>query len=242
MKLNIGEQHITISRSAYFQFAPFWKKTPEQDFSPIEWTQTHSISHPIRDNPQSGTLLYQRFSHEINKTMTFRVIDPGRDLQQFSAWHNHIRISKFWELEGDLAFHREYIEQNLNDPHQIPAVLEIDNKLAGYFEFYWAKEDRLGPYYDSGDFDRGFHFLIGEKAFLGIRNTDAVLKSVVHFLFLDDPRTQKIVAEPRADNKKALQYVELFPVWRRVKEIEFPHKTAVLIECTRERLFTGDHL
>jgi hypothetical protein len=100
--------------------------------------------------------------------------------------------------------------------------------------------DNRPPIYDK--FDRGFHFLIGERKFLGIKNTDAVLKSVVHYLFLDDPRTLKIMAEPRSDNKKVLQYVDYFPVWRRIKEFDFPHKRAVLLECTRERLFTGEYL
>jgi hypothetical protein len=208
----------------------------------VIWAKTNEVSHPIRHNPQKGTLLYKRFVYGINKSISFRVIDPERDLDVFSSWHNQPRISEFWELKGTEEKHLQYIEKNLDDSHTIPAILEIDNEPAGYFEFYWVKEDRLGPYYESSDFDRGFHFLIGKRKFLGIKNTDAVLKSVVHYLFLDDPRTLKIMAEPRSDNEKVLQYVDSFPVWRRIKEFDFPHKRAVLLECTRERLFTGDHL
>lgn len=240
--IDLDHQKITISRSEFFQFAPYWIKSSEKDLYPVIWTTTNNVSHPVRHNPEKGALLYERYIYEINKTIVFRVIDPDKDLRVFSMWHNQARISAYWELEGEKEKHLEYIKKNLNDPHLLPALLEINGEPAGYFEFYWVKEDRLGPYYDSSDFDRGFHFLIGERKFLGLKNTDAVLKSVVHFLFLDDPRTLKVMAEPRSDNKKVLKYVDSFPVWRRVKEFDFPHKRAVLLECTRERLFTGAHL
>ncbi len=33
------------------------------------------------------------------------------------------------------------------------------------------------------------------------------LSALVHYLFLDDPRTQRVVAEPRADNAKMIGYM-----------------------------------
>lgn len=242
VEIELQGKKIIISRSEFFQFSPYWIKAYERDLYPVVWMETNGVSHPLRYNPKEGTLLYRRFVHDINKTLSFRVIDLEKDLDIFYKWHDQARVSEFWDLKGTRGKHIQYIEKNLDDPHIIPAILEINNEPAGYFEFYWAKEDRLGPYYESSDFDRGFHFLIGERKFLGIKNTDAVLKSVVHYLFLDDPRTLKVMAEPRSDNKKVLQYVDSFPVWRRVKEFDFPHKRAVLLECTREKLFTGDYL
>ncbi|GJL75159.1 MAG: aerobactin siderophore synthesis protein IucB [Nitrosomonas sp.] len=242
IKISSNNQKIKINRSEFFQFSPYWTKLREHDLYPVAWTKTNDVSHPVRQNPEKNTSLYERYIYEINKTIAFRVIDPEKDLTVFSSWHNNGRVSEYWELAGTPGKHLEYIEKNLADPHLTPAMLEVDGEPVGYFEFYWTKEDRLGPYYDSHDYDRGFHFLIGEKRFLGIKNTDAVLKCVVHYLFLDDPRTLKIMAEPRSDNKKVLQYVDSFPVWKRIKEFNFPHKHAVLLECTRERLFTGGHL
>ncbi|WP_090334474.1 GNAT family N-acetyltransferase [Nitrosomonas sp. Nm51] len=240
--IQLQDQVINIRRSEFFQFPCFWVKSPERALYPVSWMKTNDVSHPVRYNPGKNALLYERYIYEIDKTVTFRVIDPGKDLAVFSSWHNNKRVSVYWELEGSVDKHREYIEKNLADPHLIPVIMEINGEPAGYFEFYWTKEDRLGPYYDSHDYDRGFHFLIGNRKFLGIKNTDAALKCVVHYLFLDDPRTIKIMAEPRWDNQKVLQYVDSFPVWRRIKEFDFPHKRAVLLECTRERLFVGEHL
>ncbi|SFK42704.1 N2-citryl-N6-acetyl-N6-hydroxylysine synthase/acetyl CoA:N6-hydroxylysine acetyl transferase [Nitrosomonas aestuarii] len=242
IEISTNNQKLTINRSEFFQFSPYWIKPSENDLYPVNWMRTNDVSHPVRHNPEKNTSLYERYIYEINRTIVFRVIDPARDLAVFSSWQNNGRVSEYWELAGTPEKHLEYIKKNLADPHLIPAMLEVDGEPVGYFEFYWTKEDRLGPYYDSHDYDRGFHFLIGERKFLGIKNTDAVLKCVVHYLFLDDPRTLKIMAEPRSDNRKVLQYVDSFPVWKRIKEFSFPHKHAVLLECTRERLFTGGHL
>ncbi len=242
IEIKLGNQNIKINRSDFFQFSPYWITSLEKDLYPVAWTKSNEVSHPVRHNPNKNTLLYERHIYELSRTIAFRVIDPEKDLSVFSSWHNDGRIAEYWELEGTKEKHLEYIQKSLADPHLTPVILEADGEPVGYFEFYWAKEDRLGPYYDSHDYDRGFHFLIGERNFLGIKKTDAVLKCVVHYLFLDDPRTLKIMAEPRSDNRKVLQYVDSFPVWRRIKEFDFPHKRAVLLECTRERLFTGGHL
>src|SRR5690606_10514383 len=101
-----------------------------------------------------------------------------------------------------------YIEAGLRKKHQIPMIIELDGEPVGYYEFYWVKEDRLGPYYEARDYDRGFHFLIGNKKFLGKNNTDAITSSGLHFIYLDDPRTMFTMAEPRYDNNKVLKYAD----------------------------------
>ncbi len=128
-----------------------------------------------------------------------------------------------------------------NDPHMIPTFVELDGVAVGYYEMYWTLEDRLGPYYPADAFDRGFHFLIGETSALGFQNTDAIVKSALHFLFLDDPRTRRVMAEPRHDNKKVLKYAESSG-WVKLKEFDFPHKRAALLECKRENFFNGERL
>ena len=135
-----------------------------------------------------------------------------------------------------------YIEKSLKDPHALPTIAECDGVPFGYFELYWTREDRLAPYYESEVWDRGFHFLVGEKSFLGFSNTDAILKSLTHFIYLEDRRTRKIMAEPRSDNQKVLRYLETFVAWKKLYEFDFPHKRSALLECTRERFFTGDFI
>lgn len=242
VEFELKNKIISIKRNDYFQNPLYWSENSLNSLLTTSWIKTETITHPKRINEPAGKMVYERFSHEIEKKIAFKVIDPTTDLDIFSEWHNQARINEFWELKGEKEDHLKYIESNLKDEHTTPCLLLIDGKPTGYFEFYWTKEDRLGPIYDSQNYDRGFHFLIGDRRFLGLRNTDAVLKSVVHYMFVDDPRTQRVMAEPRSDNNKVLKYTEYFPAWKKIKEFEFPHKKAVLVECTRDRLFSGDYL
>ncbi|MCB0412433.1 MAG: GNAT family N-acetyltransferase, partial [Bdellovibrionales bacterium] len=91
-------------------------------------------------------------------------------------------------------------------------------------------------------YDRGFHFLIGDTGSLGRASTDHVIRSITHFLFLQDSRTERVVGEPRSDNKRVLKYVGSIPGWKFVKEFDFPHKRAALVMAERKPFFLGDLL
>ncbi|RYZ82704.1 MAG: N-acetyltransferase, partial [Proteobacteria bacterium] len=230
-----------LLRSEFYQLPFLWLAKKPSHVLTERWTESHGRSHPVRPKPFDGTA-YSRLFPQIQKTLSFRRVDLSRDLDLFHNWHNQARVSEFWELNQSKEQLREYLNKQLNDAHQSPWIVEADGKPVAYFELYYTPEDRLGPYYDYEAHDRGFHFLIGDRSFLGLKNTDAVIKSALHFLFLDDPRTRNVMAEPRSDNTKILRYVEVFPAWKKLKEFDFPHKRAALLECRRERFFQGTHL
>ena len=80
-----------------------------------------------------------------------------------------------------------------------------DGKPFGYFEIYWVKEDQLGRYINGGDignWDRGIHVLVGEQEFRGKERVKVWLSALVHYCWLADQRTERVVAEPRADHEK----------------------------------------
>ena len=114
-------------------------------------------------------------------------------------------VAAAWREEGDLAKHRAYLQNIDGDPHVIALIASLDDRAFGYFEVYWAKEDRIAPFYDADDFDRGWHVLIGEPSFRGKPFVTAWLPSISHYLFLNDCRTQRIVIEPRSDNYKMIR-------------------------------------
>lgn len=239
-KINLNNQKNCL-RETFYQLPSIWNIPTDANF-PLEcWTQTKDVRHPRRPEFKAGQELYHRYVSTIDATVTFRVIALS-DLEIFHEWHNQPRVANFWELAKPREELLSYIKKGLNDPHQVPVIAEINGIPVGYFELYWTKEDRLGPYYESEAYDRGFHLLIGNINFLGFNNTDALLKSFTHFIFLDDPRTRKIMGEPRHDNQKILKYVLSFKSWRKIKEFDFPHKRAVLLECNRELFFQGYYL
>jgi acetyl CoA:N6-hydroxylysine acetyl transferase len=225
-----------LTRAQFYQSAYPWHQrgfTPAADLSQ---TETNGRQHPVRPTVENGAL-YRRYAPSIQKTISFRTVEIDRDLDLFHEWHNQPRVADLWELNKSKEELRNYLEVSNRDPHLTPLILEFDGVPAGYFEIYWATEDRLGPYYESDAYDRGFHFLIGNQAFLGKENTGEVVRSVMHLNFLEDSRTQAVVAEPRADNKRVLKYVQLVPGWRFIKEFDFPHKRAALVMAKRADFF-----
>lgn len=239
-EISLNNQHLYL-RETFFQMPGIWNIPSNPDYPLENWVTTNQVCHPKRAAFFPGQQLYSRYVKTINAHVSFRVIRED-DLDTFHEWHNQARVSNFWELGQSKEELKNYIIKGLKDPHQMPVIAEINNEPAGYFEFYWVKEDRLGPYYDSEAFDRGFHLLVGNKKYLGFKNTDALLKSASHFVFIDDPRTRKIMGEPRHDNQKLLKYLLHFKSWRKIKEFDFPHKRAALLECNRELFFQGHYL
>lgn len=231
-----------FDRSEFFQIPTLWHHRETYLITPEKWTSTEDgRAHPIRPAAHKG-FVYRRYLPHLEKTVTFRLTNPETDLDIFHEWHNQHRVSFFWELNKPKEELKEYMEKGLKDPHQIPMLVEMDGEPLGYYEMYWVPEDRLGPYYDHDAFDRGFHFLIGNKKFLGFNTTDSVIKSGLHLLFLDDARTRRLMAEPRHDNQKVLKYAEASIGWKKLKEFDFPHKRAALLECSREIFFGGNAL
>jgi acetyl CoA:N6-hydroxylysine acetyl transferase len=82
--------------------------------------------------------------------------------------------------------------------------------------------------------------LVGESAFRGKQFATAWLTSISHYLFLDDPRTQRVVGEPRADHAQQIRNLDRSG-FAKIKEFDFPHKRALLISMLRERYF-GERL
>lgn len=58
----------------------------------------------------------------------------------------------------------------------------------------------------------------------------------MHFLFLDDPRTQYVVGEPKDINSTVVMY-DLIHGFGLEKFVDLPHKRSAFVKCNRERFF-----
>lgn len=225
-----------IRRRQLLQLPLLWHQDPRPVPHPrLPCPLPDGRAHPERP-PLARGVVYDRFDPLLGMRVSFRRVDVERDLPLFHAWMNELRVAYFWEMaqsEGEL---RAYLRRLEADPHTHPLIGCFDGDPAGYFEIYWAKENRLGPYYDAHDYDRGWHGLIGARHHLGLAKTAAWLRGLTHFLFLDDPRTEKVVGEPRVDNAKLLRYADAL-AYEKVKEFDFPHKRAALMHCRRDPFF-----
>lgn len=237
------EDGCTISRSAFYQVREGWlapelwpvmPETPVDDGSPTG-------PHPRRSRMQPGIILYTKHLAPTGERFELRRAEVDRDHERFHAWQNDPRVARAWEEDGPPDQTRAYLTERLDDPHCEPLIGTIDGTPFAYIETYWGPEDRLGPHYDPHPYDHGYHLLVGDPRFLGSQRTAAWMKAVSHYLFLLDPRTRRLVAEPHVDNEKVADRAREGG-WYEVKTFEFPHKPARLMFCDRQSFFQEQRL
>ena len=90
----------------------------------------------------------------------------------------------------------------------------------------WISFRTLDPSQDLARFNRWQHHR-------GPHKVACWLPSLVHYLFLDDPRTARIVSEPRADNDRMIHYL-METGFSHLRNFSFPHKRAALMALSRE--------
>lgn len=227
-----GGGHAAL-RGLFFQHAPHWLAGTGN--YPLQWQQGPHGRHPLRA-PKPRGVQYRRHIAWLGQTLSLRALEPAADLPLFHRWMNDPVVDHFWQEAGDLAQHQAYLQRLHADPHTLPLMVALDGVDFAYVEAYWAKEDRIAPFCEAADHDRGWHVLVGEPAYRGRSLLSAWMPSVAHYLFLDDARTERIVIEPRSDNARMLRSLSRSG-YELVKQFDFPHKRATLGVLTRERYF-----
>ena len=203
------------------------------------WKIYNQIPNPLRmlrkiERNHFGEVF--RIKTKNGAFMSLRVIEES-DLDLFHSWHQKDFVSKFWELNLAKEELLTYIRSLKKSPSVLPLIVELDSRPFAYFETYWAYDDRIAPYCNPGVFDRGIHLLIGEEKFLRTRHVYDAMLYVTQYLFESEPRTQSIWGEPRADNTKILQFCKKLPGWQALRQFDFPHKRAMLLECKRDNFY-----
>lgn len=228
-------RQLMVNAELFWQQSRMWLVPLQPSAFPVTYMLSQGRRHPLRPPKPSGAV-YQRHISWLKRTLSFRTVDLQHDLERFSRWMNDPIVAASWREDGDLVKHQAYLQHIASDPHVTGLIASLDDEAFGYFEVYWAKEDRIAPFYDADDFDRGWHVLIGEPRFRGKPFVTAWLPSISHYLFLDDCRTQRIVIEPRSDNHKMIRNLAKCG-YANLKEFDFPHKRAMLGMLLRERFF-----
>ncbi|OIW22672.1 hypothetical protein CONLIGDRAFT_152021 [Coniochaeta ligniaria NRRL 30616] len=212
--------------------------------TPLDYTMTVDAPaalcwHPRRPvKPRPGSVIYSRYIPHLKENFSMVALDYENQehLQLFHQWQNDPRVSQGWNLTGTLDQHRSYLGRVHRDPHQVAILAKFEDTYFAYFEVYWAKEDRLGGYYSPRDFDRGRYSLVGDVRFRGPHRVSAWWSSLMHYLFLDDPRTMYVVGEPQYTNSSVLMY-DLMHGFGLDKFVDLPNKRSAFVRCSRERFF-----
>jgi len=237
--LLLGEgDSLRIERALFWQLpGSFLRNTCSAGYPQQLVMHAGGRRHPRRAPKPVGEV-YRRFDARLGAWISLRSLDIDTDLERFNRWQNSARVAAFWQEEGDLAKHRQYLEELAADPRVLTLIGCFDDEPFAYYEAYWAKEDRIAPFFDVDDYDRGIHMLVGEERHRGPHKVASWLNALTHYLFLDEPRTQRVVAEPRADNARMIGHMQA-QGYHMLKEFDFPHKRAALMVQSREVFF--DH-
>lgn len=221
-------------RELFWQLPQPWLRRPHPDGGRVvEGDDGHGRPH--RPAKPSGEV-YRRFDARLGQWVSLRALEIDLDLERFHRWQNSPRVLRFWQEGGTLEQHRTYLERIAGDPHAISLIGCFNHEPCTYFEVYWAMEDRIAPFYDVHAYDRGMHMLVGEEAHRGPHKVASWLPALIHYLFLDELRTQTLVAEPRADNSRMIGYLQEHGFHKR-KEFDLPHKRAALMAIPRDTFF-----
>ncbi|WP_058911393.1 GNAT family N-acetyltransferase [Entomohabitans teleogrylli] len=225
-----------IQRDTFWQL-PLWLSAPRQPVADeMVFDEQRDIFIPRRPARPDGEV-YRRYDPRVRHTLSLRVADPAQDAERFTRWMNDPRVAFFWEQSGALEVQRDYLERQLTSAHAFPLIGCFDDQPFGYFEIYWAAEDRIGRHYPWQPFDRGLHLLVGEQQWRGAHFVQSWLCGLSHYLLLDESRTRRLVLEPRMDNQRLFRH--LTPAgYHTVKEFDFPHKRSRLVMTDRQRFFS----
>lgn len=178
-------------RTMFWQLPQPWLGESFNGSYPQQMVITDGRRHPRRPIKPRGEV-YRRFDARLGAWVSLRTLEIEQDLERFNRWQNSPRVASFWQEEGSLEQHRQYLGKLQADPRVLTLIGCFDDQPFAYFEAYWAKEDRIAPFYDAGNYDRGIHMLVGEEQHRGPHKVASWLSALVHYLFLDDPRTQQI--------------------------------------------------
>jgi acetyl CoA:N6-hydroxylysine acetyl transferase len=172
------------------------------------------------------------YDSTIGKTLSFVKVDLERDVSLLHKWQQQPYVIPFWKLNISFKEYEKHLEIFLADKHQTLYLGMIDGVPMSYWEAYWVIGDVVEDCYDLHPEDQGIHLLIGEEAYLGKGYALPLLRTIVHFQ-LQSQGTEKVIAEPDIRNEKMIHVFEKCG-FTKVKPIDLPDKTGMLMYCHRE--------
>ncbi len=192
---------------------------------------------PPRRPPAPRGDVYARDLPALGVRFTLRGWQPGEDAARVARWFDEPRVRDGWPgtqpgADGTAPD---------ADPHVTPLVGCFDGEPFAYFEAFWLKEDPLAPHVGARDYDRGLRMLVGESRWRGPHCVAGWLPSVVHYLFLDDPRTEALGCAVPAGHARVVDILARHG-FARQRRLALADAQPLWMHALRETFFSGRHV
>ncbi|KVH44481.1 GNAT family N-acetyltransferase [Burkholderia diffusa] len=197
---------------------------------------TDGRRHPRRPPAPRGDV-YARDLPALGVRFTLRGWQPGEDAVRLANWFDAPRVRDGWPgtqpgADGTAPD---------ADPHVSPLVGCFDGEPFAYVEAFWLKEDPLAPHVGARDYDRGLRMLVGESRWRGPQCIAGWLPSVVHYLFLDDARTEAVGCAVPAGRARVVDTLARHG-FARQRRLALADGQPLWMRTLRETFFSGRHV
>ncbi|KML61040.1 ornibactin biosynthesis protein [Burkholderia cepacia] len=218
-------------RDGWAQQADLWLVGPHLPCATLPML-TGGRRHPRRP-PASRGEVYARDLPALGVRFTLRGWQPAEDAERVARWFAEPRVRDGWPgAQPDTAD---------TDPHVTPLVGCFNGEPFAYFEAFWLKEDALAPHVAARDYDRGLRMLVGESRWRGPHCVAGWLPSVVHYLFLDDLRTEAVGCAVPAGHARVADHLARHG-FARQRRLALADAQPLWMRTLRETFFSGRHV
>lgn len=224
-------------RDGWAQQADLWRVDPPLPCATLP-TITDGRRHPRRPPAPNGDV-YARDLPALGVRFTLRGWQPAEDAERLARWFDEPRVREGWPGEQPVQRGAEGPQEA--DPHVTPLVGCFDGEPFAYFEAFWLKEDALGPHVAARDYDRGLRMLVGEPRWRGPHRVAGWLPSVVHYLFLDDLRTEAVGCAVPAGHTRVADHLARHG-FARQRRLALADAQPLWMRTLRETFFSGRHV
>lgn len=197
---------------------------------------TDGRRHPRRPPAPRGDV-YARDLPALGVRFTLRGWQPAEDAARVARWFDEPRVRDGWPAAQPGA-HGTAPDA---DPHVTPLVGCFDGEPFAYFEAIWLKEDALAPHVAARDYDRALRMLVGDARWRGPHCIAGWLPSVVHYLFLDDPRTEAVGCAVPAGHARVADILARHG-FARQRRLALADAQPLWMRTQREAFFSGRHI
>lgn len=159
---------------------------------------------------------------------TLRRVDPDRDVALLHSWMNDPEVARFWRMAWPPEQIAVYLREQDRSAHSAAYLGDLDGVPMSYWELYRADLDPLARHYGACEHDAGLHLLLGPAECRGRGLAVSLLGAVSSWQLDVDPQATRVVAEPDAQNTRAIRAFERAG-FRRTIDLTLPNKRAALM-------------